>query len=392
LYLKFSAAQIFDGFQFLPPHTVLVTTQDGTIADIIRATDAGDDIQYWSGLICPGFINAHCHLELSHLKGQVPRHTGLVDFLTGVMFNRQASPQQKEYAMQQAEQEMLANGIVAVGDICNTTDSLSLKQLSSLQFYNFIEATGFMPASAHNRFSAAVNTAAAFQALPYPCSIVPHAPYSVSPALMALINEASLGQCISLHSQEAAAENEFFLTGTGEFLRLYQQLGIDIGFYKAPGKSSLQAVWPQLDSASNILLVHNVALLPEDIRLLQKDGTASTTVAHLCICPNANLYIGGQLPAVNDLAQTGINIVLGTDSLASNHQLCLVHEMAVLQQHFPQLPLATLLQWTTANGAAALGMQHRLGSITIGKKPGLVGITVSAANMVMEKGPIKRLI
>jgi aminodeoxyfutalosine deaminase len=392
LYLKFSAQQIFDGYWFLPANSALVTTTAGTIVDIVSQADAGTDVQYWPGLLCPGFVNAHCHLELSHLRGQIPTQTGLVDFLAAVIQQRQATDAEKQAAMEAAHAAMLANGIVAVGDICNTTDTVSLKRNSPLHFHNFIEATGFVPETAAQRWEAALTTAASFALLLKPFSIVPHAPYSVSPQLLSHINRAAAGNIISLHNQETEAENEFFKTGTGAFINLYERLGIPISFFEPHGHSSLQAVWPQLNKPATVILVHNVATSPQDIQYLTNANAAWHPTAYMCLCPNANLYIGGSLPNVPLLEQSGLPIVLGTDSLASNTQLCLVNEMVTLQQNFPELSNATVLQWATSNGAFALDMQHRIGSLEVGKTPGIVGIGLCPQGKLTTQVAPRRLI
>ena len=80
-YLQFSGQNLFDGTQFLGPEQVLITTEEGIIKAIIPKSDAGEQVQQFNGIIAPGFINAHCHLELSHMKGIIPEHTGLSDFI-----------------------------------------------------------------------------------------------------------------------------------------------------------------------------------------------------------------------------------------------------------------------------------------------------------------------
>ena len=132
MYRKFTASQIFTGHEILTGHFALITTKEGIVVDMVEIVDAGDDIEIFTGLLTPGFINAHCHLELSHLKGIIPESTGLVSFVQQVMSRRGSPADLKMDAMIRAEAEMYKNGIVAVGDICNTTDSIPLKQQSNL--------------------------------------------------------------------------------------------------------------------------------------------------------------------------------------------------------------------------------------------------------------------
>jgi cytosine/adenosine deaminase-related metal-dependent hydrolase len=91
-----------------------------------------------------------------------------------------------------------------------------------------------------------------------------------------------------------------------------------------------------------------------------------------CLCPNANLYISNVLPDIHLLMKEQCNIVLGTDSLASNHQLSIAEEIKTIQNNFPGISLETMLQWATINGARALQMDDTLGSFEKGKQPGVL--------------------
>ena len=149
---KYSAEKIFDGYRFLENKMVLITDADGVIIDLIDSKEAGDDIQVFKGMLCPGFINCHCHLELSHMKGLIPQQTGLVKFVTDVVQQRHFPEEKILSAIEEAEDEMLNNGIIAVGDICNNILTIPQKSKGRLQYHNFIEASGFHPSIATQRF------------------------------------------------------------------------------------------------------------------------------------------------------------------------------------------------------------------------------------------------
>ena len=151
-YLKFKADAIFTGTEMLHNDVVLITQEDGTIENIVAANDAGDGIQQSQGILTPGFVNAHCHTELSHMKGLIPEKTGLIDFVINIVAQRNFDEEKIIEAIQYAETEMLQNGIVAVGDICNTTHSIQQKKQSKLSWYNFIEISGWLPQIAEKRF------------------------------------------------------------------------------------------------------------------------------------------------------------------------------------------------------------------------------------------------
>ncbi len=390
MYRKFTADYIFTGTELLPKGTILITNADGVIADITTTAHAGDGIESFSGILSPGFINAHCHLELSHLKGLIPEHTGLVDFVFKIITQRNTGETEILQAIEKAEAAMLQNGIVAVGDICNTTHTAAQKLLNNLYYHNFIEATGFVPAGALKRFETAVEVFNQFNRL---SSIAPHAPYSVSPQLFELINNYGNNGLLTMHNQETAAEDDFFKKGDGDFLRLYQQLGIDISFYRPTGKSSLQSVIPHLNKQQQLLLVHNVTTTENDIAFIQQSiQNKQLSSVYYCLCPNANLYISNRLPDVASLVKNNCAIVLGTDSLASNHQLSILEEMKTLQQHFPALTITQLLQWATLNGAKALQMEKTLGSFDIGKQPGVVLIENNNGLSLTNNTAAKRIL
>ncbi|HMO62253.1 MAG TPA: amidohydrolase family protein [Ferruginibacter sp.] len=389
MYRKFKADNIFNGYHFLPSGLVLLTDAEGKIADIVQEKDAGTDIEEYNGILCPGFINAHCHLELSHLKDHIPQHTGLPQFLIQVIAERNFPEEIIQQAAATAANNMYQQGIVAVGDICNTPLTIAEKKRSQLQWYNFAEVTGFQPELAEKRFSDSLSLYNQFVAEGLKAGIVPHAPYSVSPALFNCINAFQHNPVISIHNQEAAAENELFMYGNGDLLQLYSRLNMDITFFNPPGKSSLQAYLPLLQNFSSLLLVHNVATSVADIQFLQQHTNAANIYS--CLCPNANLYITGLLPDVPLLKKQGCSIVLGTDSLASNHQLSVLDEIKTLHQYFPEITVEELLHWGTANGAKALGLDAVLGSFEKGKQPAILLIHNGTTGSV-QGSTVKRLL
>ena len=369
-YRKFKGDYLFLGDRLAESDSVLITTDDGTVQDVVPAAAAGEDVVYMPGMLCPGFVNCHCHLELSHLRGVIPEGTGLVDFLGAVIRRRGAGGPMEGVAtgiaaaIAAAEQEMLDGGIVAVGDICNTADTLEQKLAGRLYYHNFIETIGFVSQGAAARFE---QSKAVYDQFGGRRSIVPHAPYSVSAELFRLIAGFPESRLLTIHNQETDAENDFLLSGEGDFLRLYSMLGVDVSFFHGTGKRSLESCLSYFNAGQTMILVHNVVTAAEDL-----DRMAGGPELYFCLCPNANLYISGRLPDVELLVARGCRMVVGTDSLASNHRLSLLDELKTLQRAFPRLGTVELLGWATLNGARALQMQELLGSFSPGKRPGVV--------------------
>jgi aminodeoxyfutalosine deaminase len=380
-FRKFRAAQLFDGYQLLTNGQVLITGEDGTIADITNAADAGADIEYLDGILMPGLINCHCHLELSHLKNVIPPHTGLVNFLCSVVTKRGFDPALIQQEIEKAEREMYNNGIVAVGDICNTTDAVAVKTRSGIRWHSFIEVLSFTDEKAVDNIAHYQTVLAAHHAqLPSPHrnTLTPHAPYSISPLTFDLLNAATGKQVISIHNQEHPAEDALYKTGGGDYLQLFRIFGVEKSPFPVTGLSSLQSYLPHFNNGQTIFLIHNTYMPPADIAFANAYAARNGMRLVYCFCPNANLYIENRLPAIENFLQQDCAIVLGTDSYSSNWQLSMAKEIQAIRGHFPALPLATILQWATLNGAKALQWENELGSFEKGKKP---GITLLAADL-----------
>ncbi|RZK82694.1 MAG: amidohydrolase [Pedobacter sp.] len=364
---------------------------EGTITEVLSAEQALakgiTDVKTYEGLIVPGFVNTHCHLELSTLKGVIEKHTGLVAFVQQVMNLRTVDEYLLDTAMLRADIEMFECGIAAVADISNQSVSRMVKRGSLIYYHTFVEALGFDPEKADAAMARALNVRDEFA--PLPVSIVPHAPYSVSAQLFESIKILAEhdNSLLSIHNQESAEENTFFESIDGEFLELYYSLGLDISFFDGSGKSSLQTYLPLLSVQQKILLVHNTFTSIEDIAFAK----AQHDNLYWCLCPNANLYIENKLPDVQLLQNEGLKITLGTDSLASNDRLSLFAEMFTLQEQIG-VKAADLLKWATFNGAEFMGIEDRFGSIETGKRPGinLLGFKEVGGNVVLTDF-IKRL-
>jgi cytosine/adenosine deaminase-related metal-dependent hydrolase len=320
-----------------------------------------------SGIICPGFVNTHCHLELSHLKGKIEKGKGLVNFIEEVQKHRGADKNEVLDAAQQADVDMYNNGIVAVGDISNTNLSIPIKERSKVYYHTFVEAFGFVPEKAQEVFDKSFSLLEEFK--PMPSSITPHAPYSVSKELFKLIkNNSKFGHnLLSIHNQECADENKFFRYKTGSIIDLYEYFGINIDFFKPQARNSLQTMVPLLTNNQRILFVHNTFTNLKDLYFVKRfDRNIS-----FCFCPNANLYIENTIPKINLFFNQGFNLTLGTDSLASNDGLSILEEMKVIQRKVPGISSEILIEWATLNGAKYLGIDHDKGSLEPGKNPGL---------------------
>ncbi len=381
----FTASQIHDGQKFLPKGSTIELDDDKRIVAIHEQSPA-KDVAFFGGILCPGFVNAHCHLELSHMRGVIPEGTGLIPFLQSVMRERgNFSDEQKKTARHEAYDELIGGGVVAVGDIANSGDTLDLRTRGGLHMHTFVECLGFTEIHAAARLAYSEDVFRQFCGQPsgkniLRQSITPHAPYSVSPALFRLIDAVDADSILSIHNGESEAEYEYFRYKAGPVKELLGGLGVDDAFFLPSGEGPLQDYLPLLSESHQLLLVHNTFTGAEDVAFAQRRKVEP----FWCLCPGANLYIEGALPDVSMLARAMDNICIGTDSLASNRQLSILEELKILQKTFA-LDWEVLLRWATYNGALALGMDSEVGSLRPGRRPGLNWLSFPGGEPVVTR-------
>ena len=380
-----SATQVFSGKEFLPTNTVLVVNDNGLIENItITENVESTNIEHFEGIVSPGFINTHCHLELSHLKNIIKHHTGIVDFGLSVMkYRNEFSMELQQEAMQLADKEMQIQGIVAIGDISNTNDSIKTKQESDLYYHTFVELIALNPERANLVFDIGKQLLSEYSNAQLSASLAPHAPYSASLELIKKITDDChhLNKATSIHNQESKAENDFFNSKTGDYLRLYETIKVPIDYFKATEKSSLRTVISSLNKDINTLLVHNTFSSKDDIETVK----GSHQKLYWCLCPNANLYIENTLPNINLLSLNKCALTLGTDSLASNSELSIINEINTILKHQPNISLELLLNAATFNGAKFLGIENQFGLLEKNKKCGVNLIEGKTGNYSVKK-------
>ena len=350
---------------------VIVVDDAGKITGIgLREDFKGKKLEIYEGILIPGFINTHCHLELSHMKGKVDTGTGLVPFITSVVSFRAAADEEIKKAIQTGDERMIQEGIVAVGDISNKADTAGQKLKSSIKYYTFVEMFDFM------NDEMADATLQQYQPVfeahsdenGNKKSFVPHAPYTVSKALFQHVNRLNKDDStISIHNQETPSEEEIFLSKTGAMVEFYKGFNLPLDQFEPTGKSSIHYAIENLNPNRRTLFVHNTLTQPEDIQAAHDWNDR----VYWATCPNANLYIENRLPNYRFFMDKNAKMTIGTDSLTSNWQLSILEEMKTIARFQSYIPLETLLQWATLNGAEALGFEEELGSLEVGKIPGV---------------------
>ena len=357
-------------------HGVITLDNSNTILDINqRDVDKSEDLEIYKGIIIPGFVNSHCHLELSHLRNKLRKKaSGLIPFIEGISDIRKAKESDIVKAIEIEEQKIVDAGIVAVGDLSNTNFTFRQKCLENIRYHTFIEILGGNPDRALEFFNRGMSL---YEEAPTTGhgskSIVPHAPYNSSPELLRLIREFSKKSrnVLTIHNQECKAEELFFKNRTGAFVGLYKRIDAKYDFFETNGRNSLPYTLLNLLDNNQLLLVHNTFTSPEDIRYAVDYAKRVKGIIFWVLCPNSNLNIEGVLPDIPSFIKEDAEIAIGTDSLASNYQLSVLEEIKTINRYFPNIPIQSLLKWATLNGAKSLNFDSDLGSIEIGKKCGL---------------------
>ena len=350
-------------------------------ADEVRRSFPSASERRVHGALLPGLVNAHTHVELSALAGLVPGGEGLVAWVQKLMpLARGMAEEQKQDAMQAAAKALWDNGTAAVGDVANGLAASAALASQPLQGTCFHELLGsFDDAHADGLAVAAAEQRTLVEAGRWPQNFnyvqAPHAPYSASPALLRRLFAAanSCGVRTTIHAAEDLDEIELLLHGKGRWPALLAGMGVAEG-ERTPKVRPVPYLAERgaFAGAHPAALVHMTHANEDDIL------AAAQVQAPVVLCPRSNLHLGSQLPPVKRFIEVGLPLALGTDSLASNASLSLWHEMAALAHHFPSVPPEQWLRAATLGGAHVLNRPW-LGALAVGKRPGVLGVHISAS-------------
>ena len=390
---KIAADIIYDGRGGKFTDHVLVVNEGRVESIDVLADHDPATVEFYEGLLLPGLINTHCHLELSHMKGMVDTGTGLLPFIGQVVQFRDIPQEKIDEAIVKGDEEMQKEGIVAVGDISNKMDTALIKDQSPIRYYTFVEMFDFL------QDSMTASTIAQYKEVYDGQSgrggnekaFVPHAPYSVSPGLFKFIKASNPSPVtVSIHNEETQHENDLFLKGEGGFIDWYKGFGFSLDHFKATGKTSIHYALENLDPKNRNLFVHNTMMSLQDIKAAQKWSDQ----VYWATCANANLYIENRLPNYALFQEAGAKMTIGTDSLTSNWQLSVWEEIKTIRKYASYVSLDDLVSWACYNGACALGFDEDLGSFEKGKTPGinLVACRVDDGGADIENSSIQKLL
>ena len=349
---------------------------DGTVTAVGESGDVSVEPRFFEGAIVPGFVNSHCHLELSYLWKTFRKGTGMAGFIDQINALRDTkSKEEKAEAISHWMDVMWKRGVSAMADISNCADSFPVKKASPMYTRTFLEVFGTEPEDCGSVMEGVRKLKEVADGFGLDATPTPHACYTMSPSLVTAVSAEGLRTgFLSYHSQESPEEEEMIRFGRGPMWENRKAAGMSVP--PATGGSSLEYFIGRLEEArpapfdENILLVHEVCLDQEGIDAV-KEAMRHPFIA---LCPCSNLFIHGMLPPVGLMRANGLKLTVGTDSLSSNDDLDIVRELFCLQEAFDGLSLGELLCWACLNGAEFLRKEDVLGSIEPGKRPGLVFI------------------
>ena len=345
---------------------------DGLVTSIGSSQPAyslgASSVDLGEAVIMPGLVNAHTHLELSGLRGSIPRATSMPEWVRAVMSARASFISPSVAQLSDAASECRGFGTALVGDISNTLESLDTFLVESIDATLFHEFLGFdveadeakiliepLVSRIAERVHGRVQVRAAA-----------HAPYSVSAELFRAIGQ--LPGPRSVHLAESEEEVEFLISGKGPWRDILEERGrMDCGWVppRARPVEYLESVgWLREDT----IVVHGVQLVDDEIDRLVKAGST------LVVCPRSNDWTGAGVPPIAKFYAKGLRVAIGTDSLASAPDLSIFKEVAEIRRLAPNVPASKVLRSATIVGAQGLGRGRSHGAIEPGRRAVLIRV------------------
>lgn len=333
-----------------------------------------DDIDLGSVAILPGLVNAHTHLELSALRGQVARAAALPIWVEEVLKRRDEIGSHAGHAIPGAIEEARRTGTILIGDVSNSLASVDPLLHSPLAAVVFREIIGFNPVDARRLVREVSEAVSAMRGSDrVRLALAAHAPYSVAPAVFEAIREEvdrRPGARLSVHLAESRDEIEFLHAGTGRWRAVLDRVGAWNPHWSPPGGSPVSCLEQVGWLDPRVIVVHGVQLDAADLDTLARHEMTLVT------CPRSNEWTGAGEAPVARFVESGVRLAVGTDSLASAPDLNLFEELAAMRRLAPNVAGAAMLESATRHGASALGFADEYGTIEPGKRGELIAVAV----------------
>lgn len=354
-------------------------------AEALRKAHPDVPFEAHHGVLLPGLVNAHVHLELSALRGETQSGRGFGPWVESMLDKRaRLHPEQDFEAIEAAVSELLRTGTVAVGEVTNSLASVDALGSAPLLGRVFHELFGMQRAAVQAMAESARAARAARSEWPHNLSYVlaPHTVYTLHPDWVRALVKPERDGPTSLHLAEHPAERTFLRDGSGPFADFLRARGLPAPDFDPPGLSPVAYAETLGALSPDVLAVHLCDASPEELARVAEHH------AKVVLCPRSNLFIELKLPPLFDMLKVGIQPALGTDSLASNTTLDVLAEASALHDRFPQVEASEFVCMATWYGAVALGLSHRVGALEVGLTPGLLLVDLPDA----EADPYRALL
>lgn len=366
-----------------PPIEHGVVTIDGERIVAVGDRPAGENsVDLGPVALLPGFVNAHCHLEFSHLRRPLGRAgMPLADWIRAVIAERGRADYSAPLAIEDGLHESLAHGVTGIGDI--TTVDVSAQYFPRVDLTLFAEVIAFSRARAASAFSAlALRLSSQHSQVDYRrratadihFGISPHAPYTVSPGLVAKLVDVARGRGlpVAMHIAESREELEFLDRGTGPFQELLDERSMWDAEAIPRGSRPLDYL-QMLAAAPRALVIHGNYLAADELEFL----AARRDSMSLVYCPRTHEYFRHPRYPLNAALDASVRVALGTDSRASNPDLDLLAEMQFVRSAYAEIDPLAILKMGTLAAAEALGREAEIGSLYPGKLANMVALELS---------------
>ncbi len=346
-----------------------LVVNDDRIVEVVQARDVTgrDVVDFGDAVICPGFVNAHTHLELSDFKGKIAPRKSLTDWLDRLVQAMRSEARDRDAirkATLEGIRDSLRAGVTTVGDITrhpeHTRPVLAQSLLRAVSFGEVI-SIGKTRHRLEEQVCHALNENQASDSLRIGLS--PHSPYTVEPnAMRDCAEQAAVHRLpLCIHLAESADEEVFTRKREGAIAEYLKRIGV---WDDEVPISEMKPV--ELVERSGLLTPRTVAahanyVSDADIAQLARSGTS------VAYCPRTHAAFDHEPHRFREMLRAGVNVCVGTDSLASNPSLSVLDELRYLRRQFVDIPSERLLEMGTIHGAKALAFDRIVGTLSPGK-------------------------
>ena len=331
--------------------------------------------------LLPGLINAHCHLDYTCLRGKIPRQKSFTDWIRAITAEKaKLSPQDYIASINEGFAEAKQFGTTTITNLTAFAELVSQIE-SSIRTWWFAELIDVRDAS---RAKLIVDLAVEQLKTQKYWGLAPHAPFTASADLYRLSAQAA--SLLTTHLAESRAEMSMFRDANGELYEFLNGMGRDMKDCRGTTPIEhftgiVRDLSTSLGVTKDWILAHLNEIRPRDFDLL-RESKLHISIVH---CSRSHAYFGHSPFQFQKLRELGLNVCLGTDSLASNQDLSLFAEMRSFQNEFPDISPEEIFAMVTVNSARALGPENALGKISAGFLADMIAIPISGSALLFEE-------